>query len=59
MSARKAHFPGLTDEDVEAFRAAARATVEEHARSPEAARAYLVKLGIVTPKGNLKRVYAR
>lgn len=56
---RKSRLPGLTDEDVRAFRATTDAAIREHASSPEAARAYLIKLGILTPTGKLKRVYAR
>ncbi|WP_199200408.1 hypothetical protein [Alkalicaulis satelles] len=56
---RKSRLPGLTDEDVKAFRASTQAAIREHAHSQESAQAYLIKLGILTPKGNLKRVYAR
>ncbi|MEQ8404235.1 MAG: hypothetical protein RKE49_03995 [Oceanicaulis sp.] len=47
----------ISEKDVADFRKAAEAYRKRHTRSREAARKELVALGIVTPKGNLRKVY--
>lgn len=47
----------ITSKDVADFKKAAKAYRKRHARTPEEARKELVALGVVTPKGNLKKAY--
>lgn len=47
-----------TREGAEALRAAMAASRAEMDHSPEAARARLLKMGIITPSGRLSRRYA-
>lgn len=47
----------ITDKQVAHFRKMAKAYVREHTRSPEAARAALIDLGLATPSGKLKKTF--
>ena len=47
----------ITDKHVAHFRKMAKAYVREHTRSPEAARAALIDLGLATPSGKLKKTF--
>jgi hypothetical protein len=47
----------MSDEELERTIAALDAVMKEYGSSPEKARAYLVKIGIVTPDGELTENY--
>jgi hypothetical protein len=50
-------YDQISDADLAKFKKEAEAYRKRHTRSQQAARKELVALGIVTPKGNLRKVY--
>lgn len=47
----------ISDKERKEFTKAMRAYTKEHCKSKEASKDYLVKVGILMPKGNLRKPY--